>query len=344
MVLMMRYDQIEAMAMMNELGANQEPFVFFIDYEMNDIMIEKPETVSEIYYDFNGYSRYPNRPKEQQRFFLEKFPISYAEYKERYDIVKSSIARGDSYLTNLTFATRIHCNWSLEEIFYYSQAQFKGYLPGEFVFFSPEKFVEIENGVIRTFPMKGTIRADVDHAAETLINDQKEMAEHSTIVDLMRNDISRFCSDVRVERFRYIDRLSSPDNDLLQASSEITGQIQGNMNGRIGDILFSLLPAGSISGAPKAKTANIIDRAEIGPRGYYTGICGYYDGKVLKSGVMIRMIQMDDNKDLYFHSGGGVTYQSDSEKEYQELLDKIYVPITRNHQNTGWKDLQHSLS
>lgn len=95
---------------------------------------------------------------------------------------------------------------------------------------------------------------------------------------------------------------------------------------RVGDILFSLLPAGSITGAPKKKTIEIIAETEVIPRGFYTGITGYFDGEKLESAVMIRFIRWQDGQ-IYYHSGGGITARSRMEDEYNEMKQKIYVPF-----------------
>jgi para-aminobenzoate synthetase component 1 len=94
----------------------------------------------------------------------------------------------------------------------------------------------------------------------------------------------------------------------------------------LGDILFALLPAGSICGAPKQKTLEIIEHAEGYDRGFYTGICGWFDGENLNSAVMIRFVEQQGDK-LIFKSGGGITSRSELIKEYQELNQKVYVPI-----------------
>ena len=109
-------------------------------------------------------------------------------------------------------------------------------------------------------------------------------------------------------------------------SSKISGELPENYNECIGDILIKLLPAGSISGAPKKKTLEIIDEAEQYKRGYYTGIVGIFDGQNLDSGVMIRYIEQTPEGMIY-KSGGGITAQSNVDEEYQELIDKIYIPI-----------------
>jgi len=90
--------------------------------------------------------------------------------------------------------------------------------------------------------------------------------------------------------------------------------------------MAALLPAGSVTGAPKKKTVEIIRETENYDRGYYTGICGYFDGSRLDSGVMIRFIEKNENGTI-FKSGGGLTVYSDPEREYREMIDKVYVPI-----------------
>ncbi len=109
-------------------------------------------------------------------------------------------------------------------------------------------------------------------------------------------------------------------------SSEITGKLSADYHKHLGDILVTLLPAGSISGAPKVKTLKIIEAAENETRGYYTGVFGYFDGENLDSGVMIRFIEQKGDR-LFYRSGGGITIQSDLRSEYQEAIDKVYVPI-----------------
>lgn len=196
----------------------------------------------------------------------------------------------------------------------------------DFVVFSPETFVKIKDRRISTYPMKGTIDAAVPDAHKKILENPKEKAEHLTIVDLLRNDLSRVAQDVKVDRFRYIEEVVTHEKTLLQVSSEISGRLPEDYHRQLGDILCSLLPAGSISGAPKAKTVEILGNAESHQRGYFTGIFGYFDGRDLDSGVMIRFIERQGDQDI-FKSGGGITTQSNAEEEYQEMIDKVYVPI-----------------
>ena len=109
-------------------------------------------------------------------------------------------------------------------------------------------------------------------------------------------------------------------------SSEISGKVKPEFQNKIGNLLKTLLPAGSILGAPKPKTLEIILEAETYERGFYTGVAGYFDGENLDSCVMIRFVEKK-GENLTFKSGGGITHLSKLADEYQEMKNKIYVPI-----------------
>jgi para-aminobenzoate synthetase component I len=155
---------------------------------------------------------------------------------------------------------------------------------------------------------------------------KKELAEHYTIVDLIRNDLSMIAKNLRVDRFRYIDKIKTNTLELLQVSSEISGDLSEDYPSGIGDILFRMLPAGSVTGAPKEKTVEIIRETEGYHRGFYTGVCGFFDGINLTSGVMIRFIEQEKEK-MFYKSGGGITSFSNALSEYNEMIDKVYVPV-----------------
>jgi len=173
--------------------------------------------------------------------------------------------------------------------------------------------------------MKGTIRDSVADASNVILNSKKEQAEHATIVDLIRNDLGMVSRAVRVNRYRFVERVVTNTNNILQVSSEIIGDLQDNYIDNIGQIIFTLLPAGSISGAPKSKTLQIISEVETKSRGYFTGVFGVFDGSNVDSAVMIRFIEQTPNG-LVYKSGGGITAQSILDEEYQEMIDKVYVP------------------
>jgi para-aminobenzoate synthetase component I len=320
--------QPDAILKMNRLGSSGTPFFFALDFEGREALVCTDEELAgqPVLFKINGYSTGEADRSGEAPPPLQFEPVSYPEYRRGFEAVLAHLQAGNSYLVNLTFPTAVFMPLSLEDIYYRSRAPYKLLWRGRFVVFSPETFVRIREGRISTFPMKGTIDAALPDAEAHILADGKELAEHVTIVDLLRNDLSRVAEGVRVDRFRYIDRIRTNRKTLLQVSSEISGQLPPDYHSRLGDLLAAMLPAGSVSGAPKAKTLDIIREAEGTPRGFYTGIFGRFDGKDLDSAVMIRFIEQRDNG-LFFRSGGGITAQSDPYKEYQELIDKVYVPL-----------------
>ena len=312
---------------MNEWGQAKVPFLFIVDFEMKKPILVKISNVnpSEILFDINGFTNVTPSPKKS-KVSLSTFPVSFEGYKKKFDKVFQHLSYGDSFLTNLTMKTRIETSNSLRQLFESSRAKYKILFKDEFLVFSPESFVQIKDGYIHSYPMKGTIDATIPNAESIILNNEKELAEHITIVDLIRSDLSRVATHVEVKRFRYVDEIRTHDKNLLQISSEITGKLPTDDQSHLGDILLQLLPAGSITGAPKPKTIEIIQEAEQEKRGYFTGVFGYFDGTIFDSGVMIRYIEREDDHFIY-RSGGGITTRSKAESEYKEVLDKIYVPV-----------------
>jgi para-aminobenzoate synthetase component I len=308
---------------------NKEKFFFAIDFDCREGFVLSPDEAAKqgIYFDFLGNTnfKYLENFLAKKKFNIKK--IEFKDYKVAFDKVQMHIKRGDTFLVNLTFKTELDTDLTFNEIFNHSSAKFKMLYKDKFVVFSPERFVKIKDGFIESFPMKGTIDASVDNAEEKIINDEKEFCEHTTIVDLIRNDLNIVSQNVEVEKFRYIDKIKSNRGELLQVSSVIKGVLPKNYKQNLGDLIFKMLPAGSISGAPKQKTVEIINSAETYKRGFYTGIFGYFDGENLDTAVAIRFIENENGK-LFYKSGGGITTMSNPETEYEELLKKIYVPIT----------------
>jgi len=313
---------------MNELGIRRQAFVFGFDFAVENGFICHPALAYNIglSFDFQGFGNILNVRHTKGFTEFRKYPVTQPEYEKSFSIVQRHLEAGNSYLVNLTFPTQIEVPASLREIFLRSRARYRLLFQDEFVVFSPEIFVRIENGIIRSFPMKGTIDASIPNAEREILNDFKEISEHNTIVDLIRNDLNMVADDVKVDRFRYIEKINTNQKTLLQVSSQISGNVPGDYRSNLGNIFRKLLPAGSISGAPKKRTLQIIKEAETYERGFYTGVMGYFDGAKLDSGVMIRFIKKENGK-LYFYSGGGITVNSDMTTEYNELIDKVYVPV-----------------
>lgn len=313
---------------MNRWAEAGIPFLFIIDFEQKKPLIFRLGEIDpqRLLFNINGITNCNNHINLQKELLLLKYPEKYENYLIKFNRVKDEIDFGNSYLLNLTCSTPVDLNLTLMEVYLVSKARYKIWYEEQFVCFSPEIFVTIHDGIIRSFPMKGTIDATIPDAEQVILKDHKEIAEHYTIVDLIRNDLNSVSGRVRVERFRYIDTIVTNEKKLLQVSSEVCGVLDKDYLSHIGDIIFALLPAGSVSGAPKRKTVEIIAATEGRDRGYYTGIFGIFDGRNLDSCVMIRFIEKGEAGYLYY-SGGGITSFSDPSSEYKEMIDKIYVPI-----------------
>lgn len=311
----------------NDLASKTNPFLFVIDFEQKKPLIYTPEEAKNqnVFFDIAGSKNFEYFSQIRKKFEITTKNNFQDRYKTAFDRVQKHIKNGDSYLLNLTFPSEVSFRGTLKELFYASKAPYKLFFKNQFVSYSPECFVKIDGGKIFSYPMKGTGSAAHPDAEELLINNSKEIAEHATIVDLIRNDLSRHAKKVKVNRFRYLDRIITQQEDLLQVSSEIQGELKSNWHSNLGNIIWDMLPAGSVSGAPKTKTLEIIESVEDSPRGYYTGVYGFFDGQNLDSAVAIRFLEKQENK-FFYRSGGGVTAKSNCEEEYQELLDKIYVP------------------
>ena len=309
---------------LNLLGRQKTPFLFILDFDKQNPLVYTLDDKNCPLFNIDGKTNFMQKTLHQTHRIISKQPISFNEYKGKFNKAIDEITRGNSYMLNLTSQTKIYIDCSLEDIFYASGASFKLLLPDYFVVFSPERFVKIEDNQIRTFPMKGTAKAD-EESLLALKKSAKERAEHTMVVDLLRNDLSIVASSVKVESFREYIKIQAGANELYQSVSTICGNLDAEWSSRIGDILYALLPAGSISGTPKKKTVEIIKNIEGYERGYFTGIFGYFDGKILDSAVMIRFIEKTSDGYIY-KSGGGITIDSDAVSEYEEMLEKVYIP------------------
>ena len=311
----------------NEAAQAGKPFFLFTDFELKKPMFFYLNELNEAgigvqFPTYRNISEPVNTPSVE--ISLRSVP-NINGYRSKFDGVMAGLHYGNSYLCNLTVATPVHVTGTCNDVFHAAKAKYKIVFQDAWVCFSPEMFIRIEGNSITTYPMKGTLDADLPNAETQLLNDEKEKAEHYTIVDLLRNDLSSVAHHVNVKRFRYLETLKTSGKNLLQCSSEIVGTLEANWRSRLGNMLSDLLPAGSISGAPKKSTCALIRETEKQDRGYYTGVAFYFDGLNLDSTVMIRFLEKTESG-YYYRSGGGITVKSVCELEFQELLDKIYVP------------------
>lgn len=252
--------------------------------------------------------------------------------EEYMEMVKKGIAschRGDVF--QIVLSRRFQQSFSGDEFNVYRAL--RSINPSPYLFFfdygdyklmgsSPESQLVIKNGKAIVHPIAGTFRRtgddEKDHtAAELLMGDKKENAEHVMLVDLARNDLSRVCDDVKVSHFKDIQYFSH----VIHMVSEVTGKVREGSN--VFELLAKTFPAGTLSGAPKFKAMELINSYEPTARSYYGGAIGFvgFDGSC-NHAIMIRTF-MSRNNTLISQAGAGVVAASKPESELQEVNNKL---------------------
>jgi para-aminobenzoate synthetase component I len=265
--------------------------------------------------------------------------LSQAQYSKAFAKIKAYIEAGDCYQVNLAqrFSAKVsgdswHAYKKLREI---SPAPFMAYMQlplNETECFqvlsnSPERFIEISGDHVETRPIKGTrprfANAAQDlQSANELLTSLKDKAENLMIVDLLRNDLSKSCEKVSVEKLFQLQSFAN----VHHLVSIIVGNLRPNKTAV--DVLRSCFPGGSITGAPKLRAMQIIDELEPHRRGLYCGVIGYigFDGD-MDTNIAIRTAVNCKNV-LNFYAGGGIVSDSNGSKEFAETLDKASSFIT----------------
>ena len=265
--------------------------------------------------------------------------ISKAEYVASILKIKEYIAGGETYQVNFTDGISLRTEASAAEIFEslsrHHSAAYSAmmHIAGHHVLsFSPELFFKVDGRKIETRPMKGTMRRGLDTAEDAeaerrLQSDAKNRSEHIMIVDLLRNDLGRVCTmgSVRTENLFAIERYET----LLQMISTVTGTLRPEVKWY--EIFRSMFPSGSITGAPKIRTMQIIRELEKQPRGVYTGAIGFISpDHQAQFNVAIRTLVMKDGV-ARMGVGGGIVAESDPEDEHREcLLKAAFLTRTRH--------------
>ncbi len=263
---------------------------------------------------------------------FEKFNSNYthAEYIKAVDKVKNYIKTGDIYITNLT--QRYECdfigdNYELyKDLRHINPEPFSAYMNLDgfaIASSSPERFLKISNRKIETRPIKGTRPRGINKEedillAEELKNSEKDKSELLMIVDLERNDLSKVCkpNSVKVTELFKVETYPT----VHHLVSTIIGEIKEEYDAI--HCIKACFPGGSITGAPKIRSMEVIEELEDLRRGLYTGCIGYlgFDGTV-DLNIVIRTIFIKEQK-AYFGVGGGITIESESQFEYEETLHK----------------------
>lgn len=193
---------------------------------------------------------------------------------------------------------------------------------------SPETLVKLENGVLHTFPLAGTRprgkTPEEDQVLETeLLSDEKELAEHNMLVDLGRNDlgkISRF-GTVQVEKFHTIERFSH----VMHIGSTVRGELREDKDAL--DAIEAVLPAGTLSGAPKLRACQLIAELENNKRGIYGGAIGYIDFTGNMDTCIAIRIAYQKNGRVFVRSGAGIVADSVPEQEFEECMNKARASL-----------------
>ena len=256
--------------------------------------------------------------------------FSHEDYVKAVSRARQYIIDGDIFEVNLSQRFESSLTLSPYELYVrlrkINPAPFAAFLdfPGsEVVCSSPERFLKLVGDRVETRPIKGTARRGATPAedrarAQELLDSVKDRAENMMIVDLERNDLGRVCryGSVKVTELAILETYPT----LFHLTSTIVGQLKEGV-GRI-DLLKATFPGGSITGAPKVRSMEIIDELEPTRRSVYTGSLGYlgFDGD-LDLNIVIRTFLIKGGK-AYFQAGGAVVFDSDPESEYQETLDK----------------------
>lgn len=267
--------------------------------------------------------------------------VDVATYRHNIERIQQWIAAGDTYQVNYTLPLTTPCAHNAQQVYEALQAQqpcsygaFTNLLPSSTILsLSPELFFSADaDGNLTTRPMKGTAPRGSTHAedsaiAEALRNDEKNRAEHVMIVDLLRNDMNRIC------RIGSVDAASLFDIESLPTVHQMTSTIRGQLPAHTlwYQVFRALFPGGSITGAPKRHTVELIQQLEPTPRGVYTGAIGYFaPNRRACFNISIRTAMLADNT-LALHAGGGIVADSTAASEYNELLLKTAFVQRASH-------------
>ncbi|MBY7649676.1 MAG: aminodeoxychorismate synthase, component I [Candidatus Liberibacter europaeus] len=280
-----------------------------------------------------------SRPYQSQKIFLHNPKISwnFKTYQKKFEKFYQNLCSGNCYQGNLTFpiiaqwyGDPLKAFWSLIErqpVRYGSLISLQGPI---ILSRSPELFFDINNkGYIETRPMKGTMSRGKNILEDQKIvsafkKDCKNLSENRMIVDLLRNDLSRISitGTVKTPSLFEIEQYTT----IHQMVSSVCGQLVHTL--QIKDIFAALFPCGSITGVPKIKSMQILQKIEKKPRGIYCGAIGFISPtSIMRFSVAIRTISLFPNNKAVFNVGGAITYDSNAESEYEECLLKSKFAI-----------------
>lgn len=270
---------------------------------------------------------------QENHFKISEFQsnINVETYQSRLQKIHDYIAAGDCYQVN--FAQRFTATFSGDPFVAYATLRdalpspFSGFMEfdqGAILSFSPERFIQVRGDQVETKPIKGTIKRGASPEedssnAKWLQGSAKNRAENVMIVDLLRNDLSKHCKQVRVPALCELQTFAN----VHHLVSTVTGTLAAEASAV--DVLRDAFPGGSITGAPKIRAMEIIEELESTRRSLYCGSLGYIsaDGQ-MDTNIAIRTLVCDGNK-IHCWGGGGIVADSETDQEYRESISKVKV-------------------
>lgn len=309
----------------------------YIRYEAKDVFLGK-EIKSDLpllYFEVYEDAKVQERKDANKNYALNPIAqIDYKTYEKAINQIKEEIAEGNTYQVNYTYDYKIETGMDgfakgfdlYNAILPNQKTPYNTYIKNkyeEILCFSPELFFDLQGNKIRTKPMKGTVKRGLNEKEdkeniEFLKNDIKNRAENVMIVDLLRNDLGKIAKTGTVK----VDKLFEVETHktVHQMTSEISAELEKNTT--LYEIFEALFPCGSVTGAPKINTMEIIERLETGKRGVYCGAIGLITSEKTVFSVPIRTLQ-GVNSSYTCRVGGAIVWDSTPEEEWEETLTKI---------------------
>lgn len=296
-----------------------------------DKAVKELEKMIELITNYKAKEIPKGRKTSDYRYLFEE-----DEYKKKVEITKNHIKEGNIF--QLVLSNRIEADY--EGSLFDTYRTLRTLNPSPYMFYfssgdiemagaSPETLVKVTNGEVRTFPLAGTRPRGKDDKEDKklekeLLADEKELSEHNMLVDLGRNDLGKICKygSVKVEKYMEIQRYSH----VMHISSTVYGKIRDDKDAV--DAIEAVLPAGTLSGAPKIRACKIINKLENNKRGVYGGAIGYLDFSGNMDTCIAIRLAFKKNGKVFIRSGAGIVADSVPENEFKECINKAKAVLT----------------
>ncbi len=296
-----------------------------------DVAVKELEKMIELITNYKAKEIPKGRKTSDYRYLFEE-----DEYKKEVEITKNHIKEGNIF--QLVLSNRIEADY--EGSLFDTYRTLRTLNPSPYMFYfssgdiemagaSPETLVKVTNGEVRTFPLAGTRPRGKDDEEDKklekeLLADEKELSEHNMLVDLGRNDLGKICKygSVKVEKYMEIQKYSH----VMHIGSTVYGKIREDKDAV--DAIEAVLPAGTLSGAPKIRACKIINKLENNKRGVYGGAIGYLDFSGNMDMCIAIRLAFKKNGKVFIRSGAGIVADSVPENEFKECINKAKAVLT----------------